>query len=388
MTEFKIYTSHKELPKSWNTVSCDDIMLTPSYLEALENATPNNITLYYLGIFKNDNLVGIAIAERIQLYLKDMFRKNSSKLLKSFFKKNISRVLKGNILVIGNLTHTGQHGICFYKKEISEKEYLTIVLKAIETLKDQIKKETRKTIRLILFKDYFSTDQIHFASDVFTLNKFNQVFVQPNMIFSIHKDWAKMEDYISALNKKYKIRYRRARKKFTGIKRIELDLENIKLNSKQLHSLYLNVSNHAKFNTFTLPEHHFYNLKLHLDNKFKVIGYFLNNKLIGFYSLILNKEVLETYFLGYDSEHQYNNQLYLNMLYDMLDFAILNNFRSIVYARTAMEIKSSVGAKAIPMTMYIKHTNSFANLALKGVFNFMKPNQKWEERHPFIKENP
>jgi hypothetical protein len=92
---------------------------------------------------------------------------------------------------------------------------------------------------------------------------------------------------------------------------------------------------------------------------------------------------LETYFLGYDSEHQYANQLYLNMLYDMLDFAIMNKFASVVYARTAMEIKSSVGAKPIDMVMYMRHTNSLVNALLKRVFNFMKPNQKWEERHPF-----
>jgi hypothetical protein len=114
-----------------------------------------------------------------------------------------------------------------------------------------------------------------------------------------------------------------------------------------------------------------------------VFGYYYQGNLIGFYTLILNNAVLETYFLGYDSKYQYQNQLYLNMLYDMLGFAIENKFDSVVYARTAMEIKSSVGAKAIPMTMYIKHTNKFANAILKVIFNFMKPNQKWEERHPF-----
>lgn len=359
-------------------------MLSISYLGALENSTPKNITFYYIGIFKNENMVGIAIAQRVQLYLKDMFRKNNSSALRAFFRSTISTVLKGNILVIGNLTHTGQHGMCFNNKEIDSNDYLNITLKAIETLKDQIKKESGKTIRSILFKDYFLKDEIHNASGVFELNKYNQVSVQPNMIFHIKKNWTKMEDYINVLNKKYKTRYRRARKKFGKIERIEMDLNTIRINSEQLHSLYINVSENAKFNTFVLPEHHFYSLKQHLGDDFKVIGYYLNKEPIGFYTLILNHQILETYFLGYDSEHQYNNQLYLNMLYDMLDFAIVNNFKSVVYARTAMEIKSSVGAKAIPMTMYIKHTNNLANSILKAIFNFMKPNQKWEERHPFV----
>jgi hypothetical protein len=105
--------------------------------------------------------------------------------------------------------------------------------------------------------------------------------------------------------------------------------------------------------------------------------------LIGFYTLILNNDVLETYFLGYDEEHQYPNQMYLNMLYDMSEFAIVNNFSSIVYARTAMEIKSSVGAEPRKMNVYLKHTNPFMNASLKRIFKLMNPTQQWEERHPF-----
>lgn len=383
LIHFKIYTSFSQLPSSWNILANHDLMLTTSYLKALETAPPNNITLYYIGVFKNEDLVGIALVERVQLYLKDMFRQSSPSAVKTFFRDMVSSVLKGNVLVVGNLTHTGQHGMAFNTKEINSKDYLETILKAVSTLKDDIKRESGKTIRAILLKDYFLNDEIHKAKKIFKFNNLNLVKVQPNMVLDIKLNWLKMEDYIKTLNKKYKIRYKRARTKFNSIKRRELDIEAVKLNSSLIHQLYLNVSNNAKFNTFVLPENHFYSLKKELDQNFKVYGYFIENQLIGFYTLILNNDVLETYFLGYDSEHQYQNQLYLNMLYDMLDFAIENKFSTIIYARTAMEIKSSVGAKPIDMVMYMKHTNSLFNELLKGVFNFMKPNQKWEERHPF-----
>ena len=122
---------------------------------------------------------------------------------------------------------------------------------------------------------------------------------------------------------------------------------------------------------------------LQLQDGFRVFGYYLNEELIGFFTLILNGKHLETYFLGYDAEHQYQNQLYLNMLYNMLGFGINNKFKTVVYARTAMEIKSSVGAKPEAMIVYIKHTNSFMNAILKQIFGLMNPKQKWEERHPF-----
>ena len=185
------------------------------------------------------------------------------------------------------------------------------------------------------------------------------------------------------LNKKYKTRYKRAKKKLSEIVLKEMTQDDVLENSEQLYRLYQNVCIKASFNTFILPEHHFYNFKLQLQEKFRVFGYYLKGELIGFYTLILNGDTLETYFLGYDKVHQYNNQLYLNMLYEMIAFGIANNFKSIVYARTAMEIKSSVGAKPKPMSMFIKHTNPFINGLLKQIFKLMDPEQKWEERHPF-----
>ena len=383
LIHFKTYSSYKELTQSWNELAHHDIMLNTGYLSALEQALPSNITLYYVGIFKGGKLIGIALIQHVRLHLKDMFRRSSSSKPKTFFKNIISSVLKGSVLVVGNLTHTGQHGVSFLKEEINTVDFYDTVLNAVDTLKNEIKKKGGKAIRAILLKDHFDNDQIHEASKIFIIKKYSQVIVQPNMILNNLSRWENIEDYLKDLNKKYRARYNRARKKFGSIDRRQLSLEEIEQNAKKLHSLYMNVSEHARFNTFVLPRDHFLSLKKELQDSFRVYGYYLEGKLIGFYTLIFNERILETYFLGYDSKHQYKNQLYLNMLYDMLEFAVEHKFVSIVYARTAMEIKSSVGAKPLAMTMYIKHTNSFSNRILKLVFNFMKPNQKWEERHPF-----
>jgi len=371
------------LPIQWDELAKHDIMLTLPYLKALENSLPGNIKLYYIGIFNKEELIGVALVQRVQLYLKAMFKKRFSSAIISFVKDLISRFLKGNVLVIGNLTHTGQHGIAFKKETISPAEYIETLLETVTMLREQIKKESGQTIHIVMLKDYFKNDVIHKAKEVIRRGKFSSVTVQPNMVLSIKSDWNKMDDYVKSLNKKYKARYKRARRRFGDFEKRELDIDAIKKNSERLHSLYSNVSNNAKFNTFILPEHHFYSLKNELRDDFKVFGYYYGNTLIGFYTLILNHDILETYFLGYDSEHQYPNQLYQNMLYDMLDFAISNKFTSVVYARTAMEIKSSIGAEPIDMMMHMKHTNSFANRLLKIIFNFMKPNLKWEKRHPF-----
>lgn len=383
MKTYHIYYSYKELPDLWDSFVIHDIFLQRNYLKVIEKASPSNIQWFYVGIYENQELVGIAIVQRVQMYLKDLFRQTKVSCLKEFFRNVISKILKGNVLVVGNLTHTGQHGIFFQSDKITQLNYLNLVHQALDVIKGNIKQNQQKTIRAILFKDYYEDDVIHKEQDFFESHQLHKVAVQPNMVMPIRPNWFSNADYIKDFNKKYRDKYKRARRKLGDVRCSELDADTIKNHSKRLYDLYLNVSNNAKFNTFLLPENHFYSLKIELQDAFKVYGYFLKEELIGFYTLILNGKHLETYFLGYDIQHQYPNQLYLNMLYDMAKFAIDNKFENVIYARTAMEIKSSVGAIPKPMVIYLKHTNPFLNVVLKQLVKLMDPTQNWEQRHPF-----
>ncbi len=382
MIYHKIYTSAAAIPESWDGLALGDTLLQRPYLKALEAAAPKNISLYFVGIFKNEILVGLAVIQRVELYLKDMFRDHKVSCFKTLLKDLISKILKGNVLVVGNLTHTGQHGMHFNTKQLSHSEFYNALFKAIAKLKLQIAEVHRKTIRIVMLKDFFQNDGL-LHPDFFQKEALHKVSVQPNMVMPIRGDWHTPAAYVAAMTKKYRTRYKRAKKKLNGITCQDMDLNAIKTHTKRLHHLYLNVSNTATFNTFILPEHHFYMYKLHLKDAFKVFGYYLKGELIGFFTLIGNGKTLETYFLGYATAHQHTNQLYLNMLYDMAAYAIEHGFSSVVYARTAMEIKSSVGAQAEPMQLYMKHTNRVLNGILKYVFKFMNPQKEWQERHPF-----
>ena len=79
--------------------------------------------------------------------------------------------------------------------------------------------------------------------------------------------------------------------------------------------------------------------------------------------------------------------LYLNMLYDMVGCAIVNGFKHIQFGRTAMEIKSSIGA--VPVNMYglMEHNTPLINRYLDKIFRFLEPEVSWIQRHPF-KEIP
>ena len=138
MKTYHIYSSYTELPESWKLITEHDIFLQTKYFSALEKSSPKNIQFFYVGIFNNDELVGVAVIQRVQLYLKDMFRQTKVSCIKTFVQDLVSKVLKGNILVVGNLTHTGQHGVFYESNKITQSEYLEVVFKALNELKTAI----------------------------------------------------------------------------------------------------------------------------------------------------------------------------------------------------------------------------------------------------------
>ena len=139
MTRFKISDTINTVSPNWDHLAKGDILLHSMYLKGLEQASPNNIKLHYVEVFVDEVLAGIAVVQRVELYLRDMFRQQQVSCLKEFFRESISKVLKGTILVVGNLTHTGQHALAYESNCISKPDFYNEIFKAISYLKDLIK---------------------------------------------------------------------------------------------------------------------------------------------------------------------------------------------------------------------------------------------------------
>jgi hypothetical protein len=120
-----------------------------------------------------------------------------------------------------------------------------------------------------------------------------------------------------------------------------------------------------------------------MKGNFRIFGYFLDDEMIGFYSLILNNEDIDTYFLGYDKDLQKEKQIYLNMLLDMVEFGINEKYTRIIFGRTALEIKSTIGAEPFEIFGLIKHNNSLINPFMERIFPSLSPKTDWVQRKPF-----
>lgn len=364
-----------DLPNSWDDiVAPHNILLSKKFLKALQESQPNNMQNYFAAFYKDKILVGGAVLQYLDFSNHSLFKSQNYLNLNN----TVVQTLANKLLIIGNNLVTGQNGFYFNLNLISK-------INAIKLLEDSsilIQKKVHKT-KLVLFKDYekalTETLQQH-------LNKQFQSFsVQPNMILELNNQWKTFDDYLNAFTTKYRTRAKSARKKAGQIEKRELSLEDIENHQKTLHQLYLQVAEEAQFNTFILSENHFYIMKKYLQKQFKVFAYFLDDKILCFYSLFINFEDADTYFLGYDKVHQKSMQLYLNMLLDMVEFGILNQKKAIIFGRTALEIKSTIGAEPQEIFGLVKHENFLLNTVLKKIIPKLNPTTDWTQRLPFKK---
>jgi predicted N-acyltransferase len=375
---YQIYSSTNQLPESWNELAVTTIFLSKEYLRILEKSAPVNMSCHFIGIFEKETLVGIAVSQFLDLNHLESFGERD-KCVKSKVRNIVFKNFCSHILLVGNNTLTGQNAFVI-SENANPSEVVITIKKAVLALKEIFKAKGKK-VHMCGFKD-FCKEELS-ALEIPEFNPYLRFSTQPNMIFTVRENWKTEEDYVAALSKKYRDQYKRARKKTTGLVKKQLSLDEIIAQEEVIYDLYYHVAQSAPFNTFFLPKNHFSVFKEQLKDNFLFYGYFENEKLIGFNTLIKNGSDLDTYFLGYDDSVQREKMLYLNMLYDMIGYAIKEQFKTVIFARTALEIKSSVGAKPIKMFGLMSHDNTFINSRLDFFFRYLEPETIWQERHPF-----
>lgn len=375
---YKIFSSITQLPNTWDEVAHENAFLQTPYLKVLENAAPTNMQCFYIGIFKKSKLIGVALAQYLDLNKLESFGERD-KCIKTFIRNFIFKNFASHVLLLGNNMITGQNCYAF-KKAIDYKTISELLIECATEIKNYFKKQNI-TIHIVSFKDFYQ--ECAKAFNGFGFESIYEFNTQPNMVLELQNQWKNNEDYVLSFSKKYRDQYKRAHKKIEGIIAKELSWEEIISNEERIYELYHYVAKNAPFNTFFLDKHHFSTFKKQCGKRFVLCGYFLNEKLVGFHTLLLNGSVLETYFLGYDEHVQKEKMLYLNMLYNMTKFGIENQFKKIIFGRTALEIKSSIGAKPVVMSGFIYHTNTWINKMLPKLFPNLEPTLVWQQRHPF-----
>jgi predicted N-acyltransferase len=374
---------HSIPKKVWDELDCaKNYYFHPDFLSALEKNNTHITFVYVVLQDENDKAFAFTTVQIIDFFI-DEIENNLQSVLKkvAHFARKLKILPKEKplkILICGNSFVSGEHGI-FIKENQQKKKVIKEIAKAITHYTGSNSRYKSK-IDLFLMKD-FTKDSLNITNELFDLNYY-AFQVEPNMKFSIPNSWNSFDDYLVSLKTKFRVKAKKAMSLSSGLNVVEVTDDNIVGLLPEITSLYKTVTAKASFNLGSFDLKMYIDFKKRFKDTYFLKTYWLEKKMIGFMSGVINLDTIDAHFVGIDYQFNKSHAIYQRMLYDYIDLGIKNNVTILNFGRTASEIKSSVGAIPEDLTIYIRHKKSVTNKILKLFLSRIQPSE-FNQKFPF-----
>jgi hypothetical protein len=206
---------------------------------------------------------------------------------------------------------------------------------------------------------------------------------EPNMVLQIDPGWRTYDDYLAALDSKYR---RNAKDQLKKLAAADCRLERVDdlvAYAPRLHELYLAVHANSSIRLVTLPDTFLPALALAAGRDFRCNVLRRGNDIVGFVTSIRDGNTAIGYYIGFDRAAAATGlPIYLRLLHSTIHDAIDWRCQRLSLGRTALEPKAALGAKPEPMSIWLRHRVPALNWIVRGLLGAV-PHNEAPERSPF-----
>lgn len=364
----------------WQSIQAGlNIYLTPEYLAAIEISLQHELDFRYCLVYKNEKPVAIAVIVLVPFYIKPQVESKLHRHLIKLVKSHL-KILKGtSIATCGSPFACGQNGFMFSEK-INADEAFNILAQTFGKINQHAPFEQKPD--LFLVKECWPNSIQD--SDKLADYGFRDFMIDNNMVIKISSEWKNFDDYLNCMITKFRTKAKSAYKKSASLIVKDLTLDDINTYAEKIMLLYTQVVDKSEFSFGILNHQSFSLLKKNLGKSFIIKGYFLENELVGFSTAFVFNKIMDANYVGIDYSKNQAYSIYPRMLYDFVEAAIQAGCTELRLGRTAEEIKSTIGAMPVNMTLYLNHGNILKNALLKPILCQIKPTE-YPHRFPFKK---
>lgn len=377
-TNAHFFNAVKDIPQEyWQQLRCtQNTYYTPEFLHAYEIANDDIVCRYIVIVNEKQEATAFAITQLVTIPIETITQNIK---ISDRFKKRINSLFCNStprIMFCGNIFLSGEYGTF-----IREGEDINVMFHALAKALKKLMKDTKK-LQAVFVKD-FKKSSLR-LTDQLQDYKYTPMKVEPNMIITLQPEWKSFDDYKSALKSKYRVKANKADSKSEQLEVKRFTAQEVEHYKSELQALYENTIANANFNAQVLNLNTYTHLKESYGEQFIVKGYFLDGKLVGFLSAMVNQENFDAHFIGLDYSLNKEYGIYPRILNDYVRIGIEHGAKRINLGRTASEIKSTLGAKPQDLTCYIRHKKPLLNAAMRPFIKNIKI-KSFKEHKPFKK---
>lgn len=371
----------------WDAVTADKrFFLKRAVLEAIERNCPENLSPRYALVYRDDEPVAAVAAQMVDISGANVWSEPEADAPKK--KASLSRALapaarklaekiEQRALVAGNLMSWGFDGVAF-----AEGTKPADVWPGVAEALYRIRRAERLAGQadLVLVKDITSSEP---HADALKTFSYRPLETDPNMVLAIDSAWKSYDDYLGALDAKYRRNAKDQIKKLAGAGCVLETLTDLSPRAAELHRLYKAVQAKASVKLVSLPESFLPALAKAAPDHFRCTVIRRGEQTLGFISTLRDGDTAVGYYIGFDRDAAAEGvPLYLRLLHTTIADAIGWGCKRLSLGRTALEPKAALGAKPEPMSVWLRHRVPAMNWLVRGMLDAV-PHAEAPERSPF-----
>jgi hypothetical protein len=368
----------------WDAVTAHrGLLMTRSYLRMIERVRPANLDPRYALLYRDERPVAALAMQSVDLAAARLHKPTAKSGLRGWASRTLARATDGisaRVLVIGNLLSYGSHGVAIAPGLVADDAIWHGIAEAAYRVR-RAEKHAGNT-DFVLVKDLDGAEIVQSAR-LHDLG-FRPIETEPNMVLRIAPAWKTYEDYLGALNAKYRKNLRsRVLKPIEDAGLVVERVDAIETLAPRLHQTYLAVHENAALRPVTLTEDYWPALARCAGEAARFAVLRRGETVLGF--VLTLREDAHTaigYHIGFDRQASATLPLYLRLLQCTVEDAIALGARRLSLGRTALEPKAALGAKPEALHVWVRHRQPVMNRLIRALLGSIHHDTA-PERNPF-----
>jgi predicted N-acyltransferase len=202
------------------------------------------------------------------------------------------------------------------------------------------------------------------------------------MVLTLSPQWKSFEDYLGALTSNYRKTTKKILEQTSAAGCALERLDAIGDHATDIHSLYLQVHERQKMRLVTLTKDFIPSLAETFGADFRCTVLRRSDKMIGFVTTLKDRDTAVGYYIGFDKDANAEVPIYFRLLNAVIEDGIQMGCSQISFGRTALEPKARLGARPVPLHVWIRHRVPAMNLLIRGLLQTVS-HEEAPDRSPF-----
>lgn len=355
---FCITKKIRDIPQEdWNNLFGEEIIEGYGYQKTLEEAKLTKFSFGYLVGRREKKIVAIIPFFYMDFSFDTLIQGPLHGLI-----SRLKRLFSLKVLFLGSPTTEE-----FYLGVAKSEDISTLMDWALEELLVFCKKEHIKGLAF-----YNLSEKNKLLAGYLKKNKFIELEGLPTTLVEINS--GSFEEYMKGLSHNTRKDLKRKLRKSLSLTQLNTELrEDIEDISSQIYKLYLNNLEESDVHFEVLTEGFFKNICRNMRGIAKYFITYDKGTIVAFNLCLIKDNLFIDKFIGFDSEVAHKYHLYFTSFCHNIEWCIKNNIRYYQPGATDYHPKLRLGAKLIPLYVYVKAFNPILNFLIKLFSKWIEP---------------